>query len=376
MPKTGTTSIQESLFFGLNDSRFQYFTGGEINTARALILLGSDGNLPQHFHGTQGQNAAFLATERRTIHQRLVSILEGAKRSGRELILSGETCWRMSESELRKLRTLLEQNGLCVQVIAYIRPWKEWLESNFAQRVPLNCMYGSHPDPLPTFVPLNPVQIDYRNRIETFDQVFGRENVVFRKFQPSVFPEGCVTRDFCQLTGISLHDSRIRRANESLRLDAVRLLCAFGKYANREPPLGRFITWQHSWLMKRLLKLPGRTLRFHSSVVEPHLRLLLPDLERIEERIGASLREDWTKHDSGDCIRTVDDLFRFSEESLAWLEAETGVELPRGGTLEETARQVGERIHRLRHAYPGLPILARSALGASHRTWIRWTRNR
>jgi hypothetical protein len=110
--------------------------------------------------------------------------------------------------------------------------------------------------------------------------------------------------------------------------------------------------------------------------VEPLLQPLLPDLERIEERIGASLREDWTKHDSGDCIRTEEDLFRFSDESLVWLEAQTGVRLPRGRPPEESARRVGALIHRLRHSSPGFRILSQSAMSAAHRSWIRWTRSR
>lgn len=376
MPKTGTSSIQESLFFGLNDPRFEYFTGGEMNTARALILLGSEGDLPAHFDGERGRHPAFLAAERQAVQQRLGSRLEKATRSGRELIVSGENCWRMPENELRRLKRHLEQTGLQVQVIAYVRPWKEWLESNFSQRAQLVCIYGSNEALPPLFGLANPVQIDYGNRIETFDRVFGRENVVFRKFQPSTFPEGCVTRDFCQLTGVSLHDSQIRRANESMRLDAVRLIFAYGKFANQEATSGRVTMWQHRWLMNRLLTLPGRSLRFHSSVVEPLLQPLLPDLERIEERIGASLREDWTKHDSGDCIRTEEDLFRFSDESLVWLEAQTGVRLPRGRPPEESARRVGALIHRLRHSSPGFRILSQSAMSAAHRSWIRWTRSR
>jgi len=376
MPKTGTSSIQESLFFGLNDPRFQYFTGGEVNTARTLLLLGSDDDLPLHFDGERGRDTAFLAAERQAAQQRLARHLEEAQRSGRELIVSGENCWRMPENELRKLKTLLEQTGLRVQVVAYVRPWKEWLESNFAQRTQLVCMYRSN-QPHPSIFGLaNPVQIDYWNRIQTFDGIFGRENVLFRKFQPGSFPGGCVTRDFCQLTGISLHESQIRRANDSMRLDAVRLIFAYGKFANREAPHGRVTMWQHRWLMNRLMALRGPALRFHSSVVEPLLQPLLPDLELIEERIGASMREDWTQHDAGDCIRTEDDLFRFSEESLAWLEGETGIRLPRGQPLEESARQVGALIHRLRHTFPGFRILSQSALNATHRFWIRRTRSR
>jgi hypothetical protein len=376
MPKTGTSSIQESLFFGLKDSRFQYFTGGEINTARALILLGTESELPRHFHGAQGSNSNFLLRERQSLQKRLARSLDEAARTGRELIVSGENCWRMSATELQRLKSVLESRGAIVQVIAYLRPWKAWLESNFAQRAQLACKFGSR-SPFPTTPELaSPVQIDYHNRIETFDKVFGRENVVFRKFDPAQFPEGCVTRDFCQRTGISLSPDQIRRANESFRLSAVRFVCAYGKFANREATSGRWTTWQHHWLMTRLLVLPGPTLRFHSSVIEPILRPLLPDLDRIEERIGSSLREDWTKSDGEECIRTEDDLYQFSDQSLDWLESETGARVPRGLPVQESAQRVGDIIHRMRHSFPGFRTLSQSARFAAHRAWIRRTRSR
>lgn len=36
MPKTGTSSIQHFLFYGLKDARFQYFSFGEVDSCRGI----------------------------------------------------------------------------------------------------------------------------------------------------------------------------------------------------------------------------------------------------------------------------------------------------------------------------------------------------
>lgn len=83
------------------------------------------------------------------------------------------------------------------------------------------------------------------------------------------------------------------------------------------------------------------------------------------------MREDWTRDDSSECIRTEEDLFRFSETSLDWLESKTGVRITSQIPNEETGRQVAELIHNLRHSFPGFGILTRSVLAACERAWTR-----
>ena len=375
IPKTGTSSIQESLFFGLDDPRFEYVTAGHYSSLRLLQLLGSEAGIPDYVQGAQGRDPAYLAKHRQLTRRQFEHRLAHARRSGRQLILSGESCWRMSRSELSRLKTILEQGGYSVQVMAYLRPWKDWLESVFAQRCQAECIYGGQPWRV-SFLPSKMVFIDYAERIATFDGVFGRENVLFRKYDPATFTEGCVTRDFCELAGVTLAPDQIRRANPSVRRDGVRFLFAYGRYGNREAPSGRWSRWQHGSLIQRLLALRGPSLRFHSSVVEPILNPLLPHLAQVEERIGAPLREDWRQHDATDCVRTEADLFRFSPESLDWLAEQTGQGFSAGMTDVALAQEVADRIHRLRHQFPGVRHLLQSAQLAAERHWTAWRKRR
>jgi hypothetical protein len=178
------------------------------------------------------------------------------------------------------------------------------------------------------------------------------------------------------LAGVTLAPDQIRRANPSVRRDGVRFLFAYGRYGNREAPSGRWSRWQHGSLIQRLLALRGPSLRFHSSVVEPILNPLLPHLAQVEERIGAPLREDWRQHDATDCVRTEADLFRFSPESLDWLAEQTGQGFSAGMTDVALAQEVADRIHRLRHQFPGVRHLLQSAQLAAERHWTAWRKRR
>ena len=102
----------------------------------------------------------------------------------------------MSEDELQRLRSLLEREGFAVRVVAYLRTWKEWIESSYQQRCKVECIHGSKPWAV-AFAPPNPGALRYRDRFETLDRVFGRENVLLRKFDPRSFPGRDVVRDFC-----------------------------------------------------------------------------------------------------------------------------------------------------------------------------------
>lgn len=374
MPKTGTTSIQETLFFDLDDPRFLYVSAGDRNAALALGVLCADAGPPRHLLGAIGNDPAFVDRLRRSYSRRLERGLRKARERGRQPVISAEDCWRMSEREFRKVRSLVGREDLEIQVVAYLRPWKEWIESNFQQRCQLATVYGRKPWAV-GFAPTSPDPIDYRARIETLDRVFGRENVLVRKFEPRGFPGGDVVRDFCHQVGISIAESRTRRTNDSLSLAATKFLVAYGRSGNREPDSGRRCPLQHGWLVRRLQELPGPPLRLHSSVVEPILAPVLPQLDWLEGRLGASMREDLGAHDDAhDTIRSDEDLLRFSGESLRWLARLTGGGSIAGTSGEETARQVGERVHRLRHSFPGAAILGRSARAAAERSWTRWTK--
>ena len=333
MPKTGTSSIQESLYHGLTDGHFRYFGFGEINGSRGITTL--FGNPSSYFYHLQkGISEREVESYRRKWFHRLERELSKASASGQRLIISGETAWALNEDQHSNFRKFLGERGFSVKVCAYIRPLKSYLESSFAQKVATGLgefRIGS----------ANREIFDFRKRIETIERVFGPENVSAHKYDPEMFTEGCVVRDFCRRYGICLKPEDIRRSNDSLSLSAVRLLYTYRKLG---PGFGTGLTWLLlDWmLLRRLNELKGTPLRLHSSITEPLIQEFSCQQSWLEEKMKSDFSENSFKHDDKDCIRCEDDLFSYDRASLEWLASTTSSPIP------QNPSDVAELIHRLR----------------------------
>jgi hypothetical protein len=284
--------------------------------------------------------------------------------AGVQPILSAECGWGMNRIELERIRDFMADRGYIVRIVAYLRTWKQWLESNFKQRISMNLSAFQ-------ITPASFSKIDYRMRIETLESVFGKDQVQVFKYDPGLFPEKCVVRHFCQQMGIRLDFAQIRRANDSLSLPALRLLYAYRKFGPGHG-IGAVAMAENSWLLHRLHELPGPALRFHSSIVEPVISTLLPQIPWLEERLGVPFTEDLFRYDHEFCIRTESDLFDFDKESLAWLAAATHSHPVYPVTGESAARSVAAQMHRLRrsrHLRMQMGRLARPVLSRLRRLW-------
>jgi hypothetical protein len=259
-------------------------------------------------------------------------------------ILSAEVCWGMNRIEFERVRDFMADRGYTVQIVAYIRPWKQWVESSFQERIKLG--QGAF-----QIAPRQEARLDYRGRIETLEAVFGADQVRAFKYDPRIFPDGCVVRHFCQHVGIHLDPASIRRANDSLKLPAIQLLYAYRKFG---PGYGTGATAmaENGRLNRRLRELDGPVLRFHSSAVEPVIGKLLPQLPWLEQRLGLPFTEDLTQHDNDLCVRTEADLFDFDGKALAWLAAAVHSQPVSPATGEAAARAVAAQMHSLRRSVP------------------------
>lgn len=344
MPKTGTSSIQESLYYGLSDPAFRYIGLGEVNHAAAMAALFSDTPEKSYVHRKMGRSAQQVAQYRVQLLDKLDNLLATTD-ADVQSILSAEYCWGMRRTQYERIREFMADRGYSVRVIAYIRPWKEWLESSFQQRIKAGDLSSFQ------IAPAGLSKIDYRERIETLETVFGSAHVQVFKYDPGTFPEGCVVRHFCQQVGIHFDAGRIRRANDSLKLPAIQLLYAYRRFA---PGYGTGATAEEdAWLNQRLRELRGPALRFHSSTVEPVIRHVLPQIPWLEQRLGLPFTEDLARYDQGACIRAESDLFDFDPAALAWLADATHSRLARPAAGEDTARAVAAQMHKLRQL--GLP---------------------
>ena len=364
MPKTGTTAIQDSLFYGMTDTDFRYVDLGEPNSSRGLATLFC--NPRTYFENLQLGLTEEKTEKKRTLyHRRLERCVERASSLGQTLILSAEHGWFMSKVELEALRGFMEQRGFTVKVFAYLRPWKAWMEGFHSQ------MFASVGKRSFEFEPWLTKGIDYNIRLERMEEVFGRSRVEACIYAPENFPNGCVVMDFCSRIGVGFESSLVRRSNTGLSLPAIRFLYTYRKFG---PGFGkgRMAVIRNRLLLKRLSLLKGAPYRLHSSIIMPLLKNHESQRNLLEERFQRPFREDFEKNDDGDTIRDESDMFRYDNKSLEWLASAVG------GTPDSDPMSVCRQMHLLyKRPYPGFLLgiaVEQAGLASSrvHTSTVRW----
>ncbi len=345
MPKTGSTSIQEAFFYHLNPPGFQYAGFGEPNGSWGIGAIFSD--YPEQQMALLARTTVErLGDYRRTRLARLERSIRHARHRGNNLVISAELLYGSSTATYERIRRFLNERGFEVEVLAYMRPWRSYLQSRLQQRLKNG---RTHPDldfnnPYPF--------LNFRERIESLWQVYGRDRVSFVKFSPADFPDRCVVKDFCQRLGIRWPGIKLPYSNVGLSLPATRLVFAY----NRFSPLGIsedcIRPKRYLLMMDRLASLTGPAFQLHSSLYESIHQKIRPDLAWIEQQLGFSVDEDITRSDNGPCIKNEADLLNFEDRDLEWLARETGQPTIRRGDRTATAQAVGKQMDRLRRRLP------------------------
>lgn len=326
MPKTGTSSIQESLHFGLRDTRFRYIDFGhsQINACRAIATMFTENPESFYYHRQRGITSEAIQRDRARCQRVLEGAIARARRCKETLVISAENGWEMQLRELESLRQVMDVLSCEVKVVAYVRPWAAWLQSAFQQRVKMGISHAILP-------PIARQILDYQTRVELLEGVFGKENVEVRQFLPERFPGGCSVQDFCQSQGIDFDAHRVRRSNDSLSLPAIRLLYTYRKLG---PGFGHGrLALLKDWVLRKLLEqLEGPTVRFSTELFAPLYAELEAQMGWLEERFGVAFAQACRSEGVSDAetIRSEGDLFCYSEDSLEWLRGLTGKRSLRG----------------------------------------------
>jgi hypothetical protein len=316
--KTGTTSIQSTLFWRLRDSRHLLLSLDSFFGNQLLLAAFADGD--------EARRSVFLDaySEKKLCELRARSLhfldrgLAWAR--ARELIpiLSAEAIWRFfSEDEIRELRDFLELRGFQPRVFGYLRaPW-DWLESSFQQMARIGQakiwdglkqrVCGAQP----------------KGSIECMDRVFGRENVALHFFNPEKFPGECVVRHFCEANGIPMATEQIVRDNESLNLNALRFVHAYNCYLQVAQPAGAHFL-RRSFVIQALADLPGPMVRLHRDVAPAFNRPFLDSQAWLQERLGCDVPETLVPRGAAEGLRSEDDLRRHGQDALDWLGRKLG----------------------------------------------------
>ena len=336
MHKTGSSSIQGSLYHNLDDPAYHYVNLGSPNMSESLATAFMTNSEHHHTNRRRGLNNKEVHKKRCGILKRLDSELKTA--GDKTVILSGEfmSSPQFNEDELAKLCEFITSRNRSITAVGYIRSPKAFMESAFQQRVK-----GGKDD----FI-LKNLHPKYRMRFAKVERLLGIKNVHYWRFDPKSFPNHCVVQDFCMRMGIDINPSNITRFNEGLSLPALALLYAYRKYEQSYGSEPDAIS-ENNRFIKRIRELPGIKLRFHSSLIMPIIGDQQDDIKWMERRLGHPLEESLTKDDH-QAISSEADIFSYLPEATRWLAKQLGPEYENRWDEKITPHQAAEWMHAYR----------------------------
>jgi hypothetical protein len=233
--KTGTTSIQR--FFRSNR---------DLLRGKGVLYPSSPGNenhtgltvAAQELsrHGPLRKIRGIRTPEQaRKFRDELVRDLTGEFHSGtfRTVVMSGEHCSSrlLDDSEVQWLKDVLSPHFENVWIVIYVRRQDDYLLSTYSTSVKSGATATLQ---LP-----NPETVENRynhwNLLARWSRIFGRGNVICRKYEKSALKSGDVVEDFLSVTGIdaSADFARPENINESLDAETLEFLRLFNHHIPR-----------------------------------------------------------------------------------------------------------------------------------------------
>lgn len=281
MHKTGTTSVQVNLANVRKPANWRYLSiGGSPNMGQALYAMFSPEPHKFHWFVKRGNSPEQVAAEGARLRRRLARVVSKCRKEN--IIISGEALTLIEREGIFALRDFLKP--LCdeIRVIGYVRPPAAFKISVFQQRV----KHGNDR------FNIADIKLHYRWKFEKFDEAFGRENVLLRKFDPKNFPQGCIVADICEQIGIEGPEcSAIRRANESLSREACGILYAYRKYGPGYG-VGNSVVRENIRVIAALLAMRGNKFKVSRALVTAGLAGEAKDIRWMEKRLGVPLDEE------------------------------------------------------------------------------------
>ena len=281
MHKTGSTTLQESLASVKHPSGWKYLTvGGSANMGGAMHAMFATDPHENIWLMKRGCTAKEIAAKGSKMRSKLATLI--TKSTKENLIISGEALCGIDKNGILAIHDFLKP--LCdeIRVIGYVRAPIELKVSFFQQRLKYRkCEFR-----------LKDLRLKYRERFQKFDEVFGQENVLIRKFDPASFTNHCIVSDFCEQIGIHAPDREsVVRLNESLCREACGLLYAYRQFGPAME-IGSDVIKNNKQMIAPLLAMQGTKFQVSRSLVHSSMLKEAKDIKWMETRLGLPLMED------------------------------------------------------------------------------------
>ena len=315
MPKTGTTSIQSVLFYQLAEPRLQYCSFGEVNGSRGMSTL--FGETPGNFVWNKllGLDEKSVARYRNQLERRRNRAVRRARSRRADLVISAESGWNMTSSELTQIKAWLNSEGYEVKVIAYLRPWMAWLPSILQEKIKNGLTDFRKAVDYDNLTGL----LDYAGRMDRTVQVFGDDAVAWRRYDRCLLASGCVVQDFFRCIEAGDIPPQAPFENDSLSMEACKLLYHYNRHHFPAKIDSRWLT-ERAFLLGHLTTLRTGPLQLHRSLVEHIVPFVEEQQKHLLNRHGLDLplgMENVVEGDAG--IRGEEDLLSLLPSTLEWL---------------------------------------------------------
>jgi hypothetical protein len=305
MPKTGSTSIQASLFNWKQDDTCCYLSGGKPNPSGPLALAFSPRTDWPPVLRLYSESDGF------ELGRSFVRQLEAQLDSGHQrYIFSSEylTWKRFPAQGVRRFLDWAKTQVGSIKAVGYVRDPKSYMESLFQQWLKQDAFSEKAISfDLDRFYP------DYCRSFSVLEDVLGAENVSYWPFDRRQLMNGCVVTDFANRLGLNIPARHRASKNVSLSAGAVSLLYAY----NKARPRGRAVhidSGVNERLLAALADIGRGRLHFSPSLVDPILERNADDLEWMESRLGERFKPQC--RDDGFEVRDEIDLLDLARETL------------------------------------------------------------
>lgn len=280
MHKTGTTSLQSNLKRIDATDEWKYICiGGKLHMNTAFHAMFATDPFKYHWFSKQGISREALRERGATLRTRLAAAIAATQQD--TIIMSAEALPLIDRDGIARLKEFLEPLFDEIRVVGYVRPPVSYKISIFQEMVK-----GGR-----SRFDIVGIKIQYRRKFEKFDEVFGRDKVTLKKFDPGSFEHGCTVSDFFATLGLVPPDREtIGRANESMTRGACGILFAYRKFGSGYGS-GPGVVAENLRLIDVLLAMKGPKFSAARSMVAEGLAAEERDLKWVEDRLGETLSE-------------------------------------------------------------------------------------